>query len=837
MIPGRDLPTSVCVGCATPLLTLHVVADLVLLGSLLFIVAIRVRPTWRERKRSPFAVIVTTIGVLATAFALTLRDVVTLWDPSFLLATVMTLVATAVALGTTIALAFSIPRLGGLLRAYLSMSSYNEGRFLAAANSSHDGFVILESVRGPHGEIVGARVAFANANAASLLSRTEGAARGTTLEALAPADRAATLLDQFRHVVDTGDDLIDDIAVAVPGVDATWLRYKAVRLHDGVAITTTDISGIKERERELASLAEFKVSIIASSPFATIVTDVDGTITSFNPAAEKMLHYQRADLVNRASVLVMLDRGELATRALALSTELGTPVAPDIGVLSARPSVGLAEEAEWRLVRRDGSRVDVQLTVSTLTSADGPAGLIIIAYDVTERKRAADYISHIAHHDELTGLATRRLLRDRADTAIARARRQQDKLAVLTVDLDNFKRINDVQGHHVGDQVLQAVSSRLGSAVRASDSVARVGGDEFVVLVTDLASAAEADAIAEKLAVALAAPLTLDLGVPAPTASIGIAVYPDDGTTVDQLLKNADAAMYQAKADGKHGHQRFTDALASVAVRRRLLEAGLAQALAGDELALVYQPQIDMPTGMVTGVEALMRWRSAELGLVMPGEFIAIAEESGLIVPFGEWALRTACRDGQRLQRELGRPLTIAVNLSSQQLFQAHLPAIIGRILAATGLEPGTLELEITESTLVGDGTRSVRTLEEIRALGVRLSLDDFGTGFSSLSYIRRFHVDRLKIDRTFIRTIALEQESRAIVSAITSLAAGLQIAVIAEGVETAAQRDILIAEGCADAQGYFYARPTAADRLAALIRTVERKCGTPAVDRRRGAA
>jgi diguanylate cyclase (GGDEF)-like protein len=623
----------------------------------------------------------------------------------------------------------------------------------------------------------------------------------------------------------------------VPGVVATWLRYKAVRLHDGVAITTTDISRIKERERELAHLAEFKVSIIAGSPFATIVTDVAGTITSFNPAAERMLGYQRSDLVNRVSVLVMLDRAELAARALALTSELGTPVAPDIAVLAARPAIGLVEEAEWRLVRRDGSRLDVQLTVSTLTSAHGPAGLIMIAYDVTERKRAAEYISHIAHHDELTGLATRRLLRDRADNAIARARRQHDHVAVLTVDLDNFKRINDVQGHHVGDQVLQAVSTRLRSAVRASDSVARVGGDEFVVLVTDLASPAEAEAIAAKLAQALAAPMALDSAIPAPTASIGVAVYPDDGTSVDQLLRSADAAMYQAKADGKHGHQRFTAALASIAVRRRQLDAGLEQALPGDELALVYQPQISMRTGMVTGVEALMRWRSAALGLVMPTEFIAIAEESGLIVPFGEWALRAACRDGQRLQRELGRPLTIAVNLSSRQLFQADLPAIIARILAESGLELGTLELEITESTLIGDGSRSVRALEEIRALGVRLSLDDFGTGFSSLSYIRRFHVDRLKIDRTFIRTIAVEQESRAIVGAIVSLAAGLQIAVIAEGVETAAQRDILVAEGCDGAQGFLFARPVAAGRVGALIRRLERQRGMPAVDRRRGAA
>ncbi len=595
-------------------------------------------------------------------------------------------------------------------------------------------------------------------------------------------------------------------------------------LGEGVlCMVVTNITGIKENEQKLRSLTAFMQSILASSPFATIVTDLTGTMTSVNPAAQRMLGYQEEELTHRETPLLLLDPDELCQRAVVLSAELGQAIEPGMDVLTAKPRRGLVEEAEWKLLRKDGSDFDAQLTFCGLTDAGGKlVGLILIAYDITERKKAQEHISHLAHHDALTGLPTRTLLRDRLGLALNRARRYGRKVGLLMVDIDNFKRINDLFGHQAGDSLLMAVAQRLQNCVRTSDTVARMGGDEFIILLDELRSVEDGEFVAEKLAEQLALPVEIGSRSITTTASIGICVYPDNGDTAEFLLKNADAAMYRAKAEGRNRYQSFTQELASSASRKRQLENALSHALVEKEFELVYQPQISMRTGEVTGVEALLRWRSGKLGLVMPNDFIPLAEESGLIVPIGEWVIRTACRQGRELQLQIGRPLTIAVNVSPRQFQQNSLPQVIAEALREANLGSDCLELEITENILVGDLPRPMAVLERVRSLGVRIALDDFGTGFSSMSYILRFRVDRLKIDQSFIRKMTTDSPSLAITSAVIALSRGLNIPVIAEGVETDVHRDLLLAERCWEGQGYFYSRPVSMDNLPAVISAIE---------------
>ncbi|SFS03507.1 PAS domain S-box-containing protein/diguanylate cyclase (GGDEF) domain-containing protein [Granulicella pectinivorans] len=806
------------------LLTLHVVSDTVIFIAYLSIAATLALLGYRERRKMPLGWLIVAFVLFIVVCALThVMDIVVLWTPLYWLAGDIKLMTAVASVVTAVALPFFLSDVRSLLDAAL-LSRQNERRFLAASNSSQDAFYILESVRDGQGIIRNFRFVFVNPNGAKLMSaRSGGALEGQMLFHKLPKAVSAELLEAYRQVVERGEPTEQEFLVDTPEVQATWLHQKVVKLDDGIAITATNISARKEDELKLARLAKFTQSIIASSPFATIVTDLEGTIRSMNPAAERMLWYEKTDLVGRTSPLVLLDEQAVMMRAAQLTDELRETVEPGIGVLMAKPLKGLIDESEWKFIRKDGSQFDAQLTVSAMTDQTGViSGLILTAYDITERKRTEDYISHLAHHDALTGLPTRTLFHDRLGVALARAARNRRKVALLMVDLDHFKKVNDLYGHHVGDELLIQVAKRLQGSVRGYDTVARMGGDEFVVLLDDLLHVEQAEAIAEKLITALHAPVLLGTQSLLPAASIGICLYPDSGETAEALLKNADAAMYQMKSEGRNGYQTFTDDMASASTRKRQLEAGLNHALTLNEMELVYQPQISLKSGRVTGVEALLRWRSGKLGLVAPNEFIPLAEESGMIVPIGEWVLKTACREGRALQLEMGRALTIAVNISPRQFQQDALPKTVRETLEENELDPASLELEITENILVSDSPKAMTILEKVRSLGVRVAIDDFGTGFSSMSYIMRFRVDRLKIDQSFVRDMAVNEDSLAVTSAVIALAAGLHITVVAEGVESEAHRDLLASKGCDEAQGYFYSAPVPIERMRELIRGLE---------------
>jgi diguanylate cyclase (GGDEF)-like protein len=475
--------------------------------------------------------------------------------------------------------------------------------------------------------------------------------------------------------------------------------------------------------------------------------------------------------------------------------------------------------AEFRIILPDGSVRTISVVIRVVLDGSAKAIRVLgVNVDVTEPRAMALQMAHSAEHDFLTDLPNRGLLNDRIGQAVAAAPRHMKKVAVLFLDLDGFKHINDSLGHAFGDKLLQSVARRLVKCVRACDTVSRQGGDEFVVLLSEVARPENPAITAERILKAITEGHSIDQNDVHVTASIGISVYPDDGLDAETLLKNADTAMYQAKADGRQSYKFFKSVMNVRAVERQSMEENLRRALDRQEFTLHYQPKINLSTGQISGAEALIRWTHPTLGPISPGRFIPVAEDSGLILPIGKWVLAEACRQARKWEHAGLRLPTIAANISAVQFREGNFLEGVFEILQVTGLEPKSLELELTESVLMKHAEAAESVLRALRAKGVQVAIDDFGTGYSSLSYLTKFPVDALKIDQSFVHQISNTLETTSIVIAVLSMARSLKLKVVAEGVETQEELSFLQAHHCDEAQGYYFSRPVPAEQFAKLL-------------------
>jgi diguanylate cyclase (GGDEF)-like protein/PAS domain S-box-containing protein len=563
----------------------------------------------------------------------------------------------------------------------------------------------------------------------------------------------------------------------------------------GTAQDVTDRTRAQEAAQRLAA-------IVQSSSDAIYSAAADGTVTSWNAGAERLLGRPAAEMLGHPITSGWPPEQLELNRSMferALAGEVITEF-----------------ETEW--LHRDGTRVAVAVSWSPIKDESGAiTGVSVIARDITQRKQLEEQLVRQALHDPLTGLANRTLFGDRLEHALARVKRPGAPVAVLLIDLDGFKDINDSLGHDAGDDLLMIAGMRLQGHARAGDTVARLGGDEFGVLLEDI-DAGEAVRVAEALLRGLATPIVLRDRDLTPTASIGIAIAA--GEEAETLLRNADTAMYAAKRQGKGGYALFEPAMHATVVERLDLAADLGRAVEQDQLRLCYEPQINLGSGRIGGLEALVRWSHPTRGNVSPGEFIPLAEETGIILPIGRWVLREACRQGKAWQERwpAPAPVTMAVNLSARQLQDPGIVDEVSAALAAAGLDPQSLILEITETAIMEQLDAAVTILTELRELGVRLALDDFGIGYSSLSYLQRLPVDILKIDRTFVSGVTGSTEDSALARGIISLGQTLGLVTIAEGIETAEQLAALRELGCQFGQGYFFSRPLGPAAVDALL-------------------
>jgi diguanylate cyclase (GGDEF)-like protein/PAS domain S-box-containing protein len=553
---------------------------------------------------------------------------------------------------------------------------------------------------------------------------------------------------------------------------------------------------LQEREMRIRRLIE-------SNIIGIFFWNVDGHISEANDAFLRIIGYGREEMFSgnvQWAKMTPAEYGAADERALA---ELG--------------STGTCAPYEKEFIRKDGSRVPILVGGAFFDgSRETGVGFVL---DLSDRKRAEERIRYMAHHDALTGLPNRLLLQDRMTQAIAHARRCENHLAVIFIDLDDFKRINDSLGHEMGDRLLQMVAIRLQECLREGDSVARLGGDEFVLTVGLQSDISAAALVASKILDALKQLFVVGGNELHICGSIGISVYPFDGMDGETLMRAADIAMYHAKERGRSNFQFFTPELNKAVHRRLVMENSLRQAWAADRLVLHYQPQVDMTSGAIISCEALLRWqRSDGKAPVSCGEFITIAEETGLIVPIGEWALREACKQ-LKSWHDHGYPdLRIAVNLSPRQFYQANFPETVAQILEETGLDAGYLDLEITESLLLERNDDNIATLRQLSATGISLSVDDFGTGYSSLAYLQRYPINSLKIDQSFVRGITQNANDPSLVIAIVAMARGLNLGVLAEGVETLEQASFLRKHNCRCAQGFYYSAAVPPENFTELL-------------------
>jgi diguanylate cyclase (GGDEF)-like protein/PAS domain S-box-containing protein len=560
----------------------------------------------------------------------------------------------------------------------------------------------------------------------------------------------------------------------------------------------------RSREEALRDSSERLAQVIDTIPAMISATDRDGRILFVNAYQSELIGSPPTDA--GGSGIQPLFGDDLDFRNKMLDRKV-------ISTETALPSF------EQEIVDRKGTKRIFLTTKTPLRGrSNGVVGVLTSALDITDRKRAESHLFHLAHHDVLTGLPNRALLLDRLRREIARTRRGDSPFALHLIDLDAFKAINDGLGHQSGDQFLVEIANRLRALVRDSDTVARLGGDEFAVLQTRVTGAANVTDLAVRIIEAIDKPWRNGGDGATSSASIGIAIHPQDGADAETLLRNSDLAMYRAKNDGGKVYRFFAPEMDQRARSSMILDSDLRNAVNDEQFTLHYQPQVSIATGQIVGAEALVRWRRPGHDLLAPSDFLARAEENGLIVPINEWVLREACRAAYSWQRNGCRGVRVAVNLSSIMFFKRNVPLLVANVLAETGLDPHLLDLELTESIVMHDADAVAKDLQNIRELGVGISIDDFGTRYSTLTYVRQFPIDRLKIDQCFIRDIVTNPSDAAIVRAIVSLGHSLGLEITAEGVETEKQLSVLRAEGCDEAQGYYYARPMPKSELVAFI-------------------
>ncbi|MEW9698762.1 EAL domain-containing protein [Paenibacillus sp. SI8] len=558
--------------------------------------------------------------------------------------------------------------------------------------------------------------------------------------------------------------------------------------------------GGSEVKRKLTESRQQLQSLFDNNPDAVISLDLVGTLIHMNPATFKLSGYSKDELA------------ELPLVSLCVSDQQERVQQRFERTLRGRP-----QNFETVIVHKNGAKVDLHLTLVPISYEGTIQGVYGIAKNITERKQAEDLIQYMAYYDALTDLPNRRLFERKVMMHLNEADRQQTKIAILYLDLDGFKFINDSLGHGVGDQVLKEVAVRLKRSTREPDTIGRMGGDEFTICLPHVRSDADVQPITDRILQELRQPFQLQGNDFYLTASIGVAFYPDHGHHAEMLMHNADTALYKVKELGKNHMKIYSQSMNEEAIRRQQLESELHKALERNEFVVHYQPQIDVQTNTIIGMEALVRWNHPTRSLLYPGDFIGIAEETGLIVPIGTKVLEIACIQGKKWHDQGFNDLRIAVNLSQIQLRQNNLIETVERILLQTGLPPSSLELEITESIAMHNADLVVTQLNQLVELGIQISIDDFGTGFSSLSYLSKFPIHRLKIDRSFITNISNRSES-AIISSIVGLAQNLNLSVIVEGVETELQRSVLPQLGCNEMQGYLFSKPVPADVCAPLL-------------------
>lgn len=616
------------------------------------------------------------------------------------------------------------------------------------------------------------------------------------LKALPPDDLAAPavlypLMNQGRcsgvlcTVVRTGQEL----------APSDHLLLEVVARHIGFALAMMRVFAARNKTNEQLKLA---AAVFDNSLEGIIITDGKGVILAANAAVVQATGYSKEELIG--SNPRMFNSGRQPKEFYASMWE------------------AIMHDGQWKgeiwNKRKNGEIYPEWLSISATTDKQGEVtNYIGIFIDVSKQKEAERHLDYQAHHDALTDLPNRVLFNDRLLMGIAKAKRNDQSLAVMFIDIDHFKYVNDTFGHNEGDNLLQAVAKRLKACLREEDTLSRMGGDEFTVLLQDLTGEGT-EMVARKILDAMKLPFNIGEHKLYVTASIGISVYPKDGDKPMELLKNSDTAMYRAKEDGRNNLRFFRSNMHEFSMRRIQMEEDLRHALKREEFKVYYQPQVDLVDGRVSGVEALLRWARPGVGLIPPGQFISMAEETGLILPMGEWVLRVACKQCKAWHDQGWRGLRVAVNLSARQFQQSDFVDMVARILCETGLDPECLELELTESIAMQNAAETVAVLHGLKRIGVQISIDDFGTGYSSLGYLKRFPIDRLKVDQSFVAGIVEDPNDAAIIIAVIALAHNLGLKVIAEGVETGEQLDFLKMHFCNEVQGYLLGRPMPAEEL-----------------------